>query len=425
MKKINLRDLTFLLLGISSTSSCLAIVAGGRVLSVYTICLIFAFGLLLTDNKFKCTNYDSKLYNYYGVWTLTSVLSSIFGALFFMGEEIWMDASLEFLPKIILYFIFLVLFVRSIHSCDYAKSLLHGLLLGVIINAAWATVDSIIYYSMGFSITNELFRSYIVATGTRYDMLSLIIGGVIRSGGLNGDPANIGMFAPILASYALYSRKVWLYILAILSIFSSVSIVGLASTIIISFFYFLSNKKGIVFGLAIIVMLLIGGSYVAFSDDGVTGQMLSAVSDRLEEKTETDSSDKDNVRAMYWLKFIPAAIKTPTAFIIGTGYGTASYAYINGGYVNRSTPYDPEQTYCSTYFDVGLWGFIVFVSLHLLILKRAYKKREDTNCLILFAGIEGILISFMGYHYTIYSVSMLFLIAGIVLLSLKTDKKVV
>ena len=174
----------------------------------------------------------------------------------------------------------------------------------------------------------------------------------------------------------------------------------------------LTAKDFITIGIFTSILLGLGITSLSLSDDGVYGQMIGAVSDRLEEKSESDTSDKDNARAMYWKNFIPAVINSPTALVIGTGYGTASYAYINGGFVNRKGAYDPEQTYFSNYFDLGLWGFLAFLLLHFYIMKQSYKKRQNLDFLRAFSGAEGVMIAFMGYHYTIYSVSMLIIIAG-------------
>lgn len=350
------------------------------------------------------------------IWVLFAVLSALFGIILFVHNEIWMAVPLKTIPKVALYFFFFLLLVSSTERITYTNGILKGLIYGVILNASWATADAIIYYTSGYSITNEIFRSYITAMDIRYGMLSLIMwSGEIRCGGLNGDPANIGMFAPILASYSLYAKKRWLYVLALTSILASVSIVGLVSTVIITAIFFLSSKRSIIVGFVAIIMVAVFGTVVYNNTSGVSKDMMSAVVERLESKTDNDVDNSDNARALYWFRFLPAVLNTPYAFFIGTGYDTASYAYIHGDFIDRDTLYDPEQTYFSNYFDLGLIGFLAFLSLHLNILRKSYKRKEEKNYLRLFAGMEGIMISFMGYHYTLYSVAMLFLIAGLVL----------
>ena len=417
------KRLIFFLLGLFSTCSCVALVIGNHVLSFFTITLIFAFVILIRGKKTSFDIMKSKSSRLFFMWTLIGLLSSSFGIIFFVNEDIeWISTIISGITKILLYFIFFGCLVKSQKRIVYSEAILKGLVVGIIINAAWSTADAVIFYSSKISITNELFKSFITATHTRHGMLSLILGeGVIRCAGLNGDPANIGMFAPILASYSLYSKRYWLYILVITSILSSVSIVGLVSTVIITVIYLVTNRKSVI-GMIIVtvVVLFIGGTFLSNNEDGISGQMIEAVANRLEDKGDSDNQST-NMRSIYWFKFIPAVINTPYAFLIGTGYSTASHTYIKGGFLNTLKipykPFDPEQTYFSFYFDIGLIGFLIFLYLHLYIINIAYKRKDSSVYLLLFAGFEGIMISFMGYHYTLYSVSMLFLIAGIVLIS--------
>jgi len=413
----------FFLLGTFATTSVVALVFGQRVLSLFTITLILCFGLLLANHKRSKARFN-RLESAYVKWTIISIISGLFGFLYFWGDNEWGQASLSGIPKLVLYLLFFYLLRNSNDSKNYIRYLLSGLVFGAFINVIWAITDAAIYYTSGISITNQVFRSYIVATQTRYDMLSLVIGGVIRSGGLNGDPANIGMLAPILASYGLYVRKYWCYVIAVLGIFASVSIVALAAIIIITIIYLYFNRKkatGLIAGMAFVII----GTFAVMSiNDTVSTQMFEAVSSRLEEKSGADVSDKDNARLMYWVNFVPAAIMQPTSFFIGTGYGTASYSYIKNKFVNREklSPYDPEQTYFSTFFDCGLIGAILFVMTYLKSIKKCRLQvkgnRDDEGMYAMsLAGMEGAAISFLGYHYTIYSVSMLFMIAAIIIYS--------
>lgn len=379
------------------------------------ICIV----ILLFEKK----NYEYKLplNKYYFLWTLIGVASCLFGLVYFWGDPEWQLAAVGFIPKLILYFLLYLLLKNTKHSFKYATYLINGLMLGVFVNLAWAIADALIFYSSGISITNELFYSYIVATDTRMGMLSLILGDIIRSGGLNGDPANIGLFAPIFASYGLYRKKYWMIIVAIVGAFSSISIVAFASITIVFLIYLFSDKKKFIQGLVVLTILVIAISYFYSVTDDTSLKMVEAVTERVEGKAESDASDKENARMMYWVNFVPAVINNPTALVIGTGYGTASNAYLSENLVSHEKiPYDPEQTYFSTYFNCGLSGFIFFLLLYMWVLKKSYIRCKTLNQKIwfqLFAGTEGAMIAFNGYHYTIYSVTMLYLIAGIVLLS--------
>lgn len=418
----------FFFLGIFSTCSCLALVVGGHIISLYSITLILSFIILLRGKKRSFDIMKSRLPRLFFLWTLIGLFSSSFGIICFANEDIdWVKTIISNIPKITLYLFLFCYIAKSQKRIIYSDAIIRGLMVGIIINVFWATIDAIIFYSSRISITNELFKSFITATNTRHGMLSLILGdGVIRCAGLNGDPANIGMFAPILASYSLYSKKYWLYLLVITGILSSVSIVGLASTIIITAIYITTKGKSIIGIIAVsIVVVIIGLPLLSNNENSVSGQMIDAVVNRLEDKGDSNNQST-NARTIYWLKFLPAALNTPTSILIGTGYNTASHYYIKGGFLESLKvpykPFDPEQTYLSFYFDLGLIGFIVFLFLHIKVLYASYKRKDEKAYLLLFAGMEGIMISFMGYHYTLYSVSMLFLISGIVLISSNNNK---
>lgn len=421
--RLSVKAICIASLGFFSTSSCLAIVGMGRVLSLFTVSLVLCFVILLFEQRNN--DYKQPLNKYYIFWTLISIVSCLFGLVFFGGDSEWQLAAVGYIPKLILYFLLYVLLKNKKHSFKYATYLVNGLMLGVFANLAWAIADALIFYSSGISITNELFYSYIVATDTRMDMLSLILGDIIRSGGLNGDPANIGLFAPIFASYGLYRKKYWMVIVALAGAFSAVSIVAFASITIVFLIYLFSDRRKFVHGFVVLTLIVIAISYFYSVSDDTSIRMVEAVSERVEGKAESDASDKDNARMMYWVNFIPAVINNPAALIIGTGYGTASYAYLSGDLVSHEKiPYDPEQTYFSTYFNCGLSGFIFFLLLYIWVLKKSYIRSKFLNqkvWLQLFAGTEGAMIAFNGYHYSVYSVTMLYLIAGIVLLSTNTN----
>lgn len=417
--KINYNISVFYLLGVFSTCACVALVAKGHVISFYTITLVISFIVLIRGKKKNVNisnNRSSKLFFY---WTIWGLLSSAFGIIFFINENNWIVTIVSGIVKIVLYFFFFSLLIKNINGLKYSQAILKGLICGIIINTMWASADAIIFYVSGISITNEIFKPFIIATNVRYQMLSLVVGqGFIRCAGLNGDPANIGMFAPILASYSLYSKRHWLYIFVVLSIFSSVSIVGLVSTLIITFLYFLKNIKVLLTSLLFSLFIIaVGINFLKSNNQTVEEiQMVEAVTSRLENKTDSDD-ESTKTRSIYWFKFIPAVINSPTSFLIGTGYNTSSHAYLKSGYIKGpNEPFDPEQTYFSFYFDLGLIGFLVFLCLHFHILRVSSRNKDKEDFLMLFAGMEGIMISFMGYHYTLYSVPMLFLIAGIVTL---------
>lgn len=406
----------FWLLGFSSTTPLLAFPIAGRLITLYSLMIVFAF-LYLLVKKDVCVYKKTIMTSHYYLWSYIGLASSLFGFFYFWGNDVWMEASISHVPKILLYLFLFVLLVRHKDGSLFCRSISMGLICGFIANLGWAIADAFIFYITGSSITNELFAYYIAISDIRYGIISLTIGGTIRSCGLNIDPANIGLMAPIVALYSLYSKRYLLYVMSILSILASLSHTAFVSIVIVTFYYFFFvNKKRIlsILGLTFIVVAVV--ALLSMVEIDALKQMQEAFIERTEEKSGGNELEGD--RGRYWVNFIPAALKQPTSFFIGTGYYTASYAYLSNNLVDHdSFPYDPEQTYFSMYFDIGLIGFIIYLSLLIGIFKfskRLMSGDENKQYMIINAGIVGSSVAAMGYHYTLYSVIMLIIISGIV-----------
>lgn len=416
LKLSYLEYILFVLLGASSTMSIVGWIIGGRFLSLFSIFLAASVLFLILCPKIKFT-VESKSDIHFYIWMLVSLLSCVFGYLYFSGMSRWQEASVSGISKIFLYSIILFLLCRSKRRLRYVRYIAKGLLLGIIINVVWCIVDAVIFYSLGYSITNQLFSSYIEAKEIRYGMVSLITsgGGQIRCSGLNYDPANIGIFTPILTMYSLKSQKKILLVLSFLSVFASVSILALVGIVLIFAVHLLSYKK---FTKSLITIFIsIGILFVLVSTNSKLSERMSkAVSNRIEMKEDVSGLGDTN-RNVYFAEFFPMILENPMYLIIGTGFNTASYAYKETEYLKNSSlwPYDPECTYISFFFDCGLIGFSFFV----LLLCTLYKKFNmlmhlNINYItLLYSAIVGTIIAFWGYHYTLYSVAMLIIICAI------------
>lgn len=412
----------FLLLGASSTMSVLAFSVGGHSISVFDISLICVLFYLLMAKKNNSLSCSDKTEMFFVLWLVISFLSCIMGFIFFIGKTNWQLASLSYIPKIIIYlFLFFIIKVQNLKD-EYIESIAYGVIIGIIINLVWAIIDTLIFYLFGFSITNQIFSQYIIDNDIRYGTLSLILNnGQIRTGGLNGDPANIGLFAPVIAAYSMKTNKKALFILSVISSVASVSLVAMVGIIVVVVVVGLSEKKSrmrtsmlAMFILGILILL-----FIMISDIPFVVSMRDAVIERIILKFDIAV---DSYRMKYYLFFVPSIISNPLSLIIGTGFGTASYAYINAGYINSDIPYDPEITYFSYFFDCGLIGFVLFAIFSCQILRLSYMKSSKSDYQAgIYAGVLGSLIAFCGYHYILYSPVMLISICAV--LDNKEDRR--
>ena len=410
------KKILYILFGFFSTSPVLGMkVPWGSYMTFYNLLLPIVLAELFFSRSYK---YQSNgIIVKYILWAIIGLVSCGFGYLYFWGEPAWQKNALFYVPYVVAY---LLLFLLILHKKDASKRcsyLIKGLFLGFLINIMVAIIDSGVYYATGFSLTNTLFADFISAyRANSKNAIALATAEGIRSSGFNVDPSDIGMFAIILTIYALYKRKYHLIVLSFFGCLASISIVGLAGMFmaLVAHFRLLKFTKKSLLGIAIsvIAIVIIGSNIPIFET------MKFATTARIEQK------DKENRRAQYWLNFIPAVLHSPNALLIGNGYFTASYAYKRAGNKFANFPYDPEQTYFAYYFDLGLIGFVIMMIMYCQTykkLKRRYNLAEMDEDLYPIAGLEGIAIACLGYHYTIYSVVMLMTMCAIVQVS-KSDK---
>lgn len=415
-----IKKILYLLFGFFSTSPVLGIKLGGGYITCYILFLPLIFLELLFSKHIRYETNGIALK--YVLWAIIGLVSCGFGYLYFWEQPDWQKNALYYVPYVIVYLLmFLLMRIKkdASRSCSY---LIKGLFLGFLINLVVAIIDSGVYYASGYSITNTLFADFIAAhRANSKNAIALATAEGIRSSGFNVDPSDIGMFAIILTIYALYKRRYYLIVIAFLGCLASISIVGLAGMIMAILVHIkllkLSPKAIIGIGASIIAVVIMA------SNIPIIETMRFATTARIEQKEGT-IDDKENRRAQYWFNFLPAVVHSPNALLIGNGYFTASYAYKRAGNQFANFPYDPEQTYFAYYFDIGLIGFLIMMMMYWQTykkLKRRYNLAEMDEDLYPIAGLEGIAIACLGYHYTIYSVVMLMTMCAIVQVS-KSDK---
>lgn len=401
--------------GFFSTSPVLGVnTPWGSYMTFYNLLIPIVFVELLFSKKTKIK--PNGIIIKYLLWALIGLLSCGFGYVYFWGEPAWQKNALFYVPYVIVYLLILLLMLQKKDASIRCSFLVKGLFLGFLVNIVVAIIDSGVYYTTGFSITNTLFADFIAAyRANSTNAIALATNEGIRSSGLNVDPSDIGMFAIILTIYALYKRKYYLIILALIGCLASISIVGLAGMLIALVIHIrlLNLSMHHIIGIVISVVAII---FLINSNNSIIESMKFATTARIEMKEGT-YDDEDNKRAQYWIKFIPAVVNNPIALIIGNGYYTASYAYKKVGCQFAYFPYDPEQTYFAYYFDLGLIGFIIMLMMYWQTykkIKHRYVKMGKLDDLYPIAGLEGIAIACLGYHYTVYSVVMLMTMCAVV-----------
>ena len=430
--EMTLKDITYLSLGLGSTSPLLALVVGGHIISLMTISLIMVFVDLLYGPKIH-DNYIKKtyLYDIFFKWMIISVLASIFGFVYFISfRSDYSYSAISYIPKIFLYILLLILLAQNRKREQKCKLIISGIKYGITINLIWSVIDAIMYYSTHESLTNIVFQSYISAADMHHGVASIVDGITIRSVGLNNDPATIGFFATVASAYSFVANKKWIVFLAIFASLASVSFVGLVGITIVVLFLIISTGQSRLFRKIIASLLFIATCIwiINLSNSSIIDSFKTAIELRAESKSEDDHST--SVRKLFILSFPNAVAHVPTSMIIGTGYSTAVYPYYLEGldYGGNDSPTTMENTYVDNFFSFGLIGFIYFLMFHYQMYKKARNKLRVDYCdetITLYSFSLAIPISYMFYHYTVYSVIMLISICSILCLGNIKKQKVI
>ena len=341
------------------------------------------------------------------------------------------NAAKSYLPKTTAFLVFVLLWGGQERSRQrrYTEALIRGIFWGCALNAAWAILDAAGYYLLHRSINNIVFSGYIARNDIRFGELSLIINGMIRSGGFNYDPAQLGFMAPVLMCYGIKAKKKLFIVLSLGSTLASASTTAmvccLAVFILNHQFTTTWRKKNpgrnyvpvflAVAGVFLIAVVL-NWNRIATTIGGAAGKFLTRVN------SVYIHSEKADIRFDYFRFFPLAFFHLGAAMLTGTGFGTASYGYVTDPGIAKTIgvsymAYDPENTYICYLMDTGLIGFMIIMMI--LIRLYTYYRREtkgnetSKTSIMVYAGITATVFSMLFYHYILFAPQMLILIAGL------------
>lgn len=433
---IKLGELILFCLGMFSTMPIVCLHLFGRYVSFFSIFLIFGFLYLLLGflnyGKIRSVGgfYNTFLFI---IWLFFALISSVCGWIYFSYQAAWRSAATSNVNKIIIFIIFAFLWVNQKDVKKNSSLILQGILYGCIANLIWATIDGMGYYVFGVSLNNLIFHKYAIANDIRDGGLSIIRDGLIRAPGFNYDPAHLGFIVPSMLAYAIRKNKGWLLVLVFLALICSASTTALVCSVVVLVLnanYIVLNMKSskvkknlpiiaLCLGIFLVILLIGYGSFIS--------KALNKFLNRIN-STYVDLNVND-YRLIYLTQFFKAVATAGPMIIFGTGFGTASYAYVfNDEILSRLGsinyfPYDMEMTYIAYLFDLGIVGFIIY----LVILYKTYRyssKSKNKNEVIIYSLLIGMILSGFFYHYTLMAMQVLVLLVGLSCSELVYVKKV-
>lgn len=426
------------LIGIFVTMPIVTLHYNGKHLSVFTFLYVMMMFMLIVTLKSFTINIKKKSIILY-FWLLFSMVSSIFGLLFFVTEKEWSNVVLRYIPKIYSFFIFLFLLYNSKYKKIIIEFFFNGLIMGCIFNLIWVTIEGFIFYVYYISLNNIVFADYIKLLPENRKFISITYAGGIRATGFNYDPAHLGGLIPIVFTYFYLNKNYIMFPLIITALAFSQSTTALLSTVLIIIIHFkkgvflkkkirFSFNKALIGGVILICLFLL--LVVIFNKYNIVTSLLKNI-DGFTNRVSTVyiKNDEPNIRTLYH-KYIPdAMIFNGFATIIGTGFGTASYPYINEINIKNNLnitftkPYDPESTYISYLFDLGIVGLLIYLYI-LFIIYRYYNKNYNNKYnLIILSTITSIILSSIFYHYTLTAYHVLSIIMAMLYMDIQVKKR--
>jgi len=427
-KRFSIINLLFLAIGVFSTLPVVTLNIFGRMISYFTILLVFVVLYLIYCNYIKHRNMDidiSRTGKYYLFWMFFSIISCIFGTLYFSDNYVFKDAPYQYLPKILIYIVLFILFCGYGVKDEYMSSIIKGVFIGACINCLWAIIDGLVYYSFGLSINNIVFAEYIQYNGIRYGQLSLITSNGYRAGGFNYDPAHIGLCGTILCMYGVKTKRIRYVVVACMAFAMAQSTLGIISSAIIilislvaSIRNVLQNKMEIKIKNIVFIGFVFFALMIVFYFISLDSEFLINAINRLLSKF-VDGAEQ--TRITYISKLPECVAMFPAIALIGTGYGTASYPYLESGVLSWRqrliyAPYDPENNYVSYLFDCGIVGLVCYLVMIYLIIKNTSRFENNDMVVKLQGTVVAIFITGFFYHYTLHSMAMMVFMAGIIFL---------
>lgn len=408
--------------GIFVTMPIVTIQVSGTHISIFSILyLIFMGMLVLLFIKNPKSIWLGKTSRLLFIWFFTSIFSSLFGLLYFSGSQEWFSVVLSYIPKIISFIILLILLSSTRHRNLIIEAFFKGLVLGGVLNILWAFIEGVVFYMKGYSLNNRIFRDYISTLPPNRQFITIVNSGGIRTPGFNYDPAHLGGIIPIICLYSIIKKKYFVIFFAIGALIFSQSTTALISTLILILFHskkinivnLKMNYRKLITIIAIFPMIIFILIFPARNSQ-VSQSLKSNIEGFSNRVSTVYVENKDtNIRMLYHIYLPHATMYSGLKTITGTGFGTASYAYVHDSYLSdklgltTKRPYDPESTYISYFFDTGIFGLFIYVYILIKIYRFYNFNYKYKQNLIVLSAMGGIVLSGLFYHYTLTAYQVL------------------
>ena len=333
--------------------------------------------------------------------------------------SVWHKYTTQYALKVIEY-ILLFLLIHLYNNKDLVEKYVNGFIIGCIVNCIWCVCQGVFYLTLHRFLNDLLFPNSGGEVWTQY--------GGIRAGGLNYDPANMGVLLPIVVYYGLKEKNILILLITGVSLVFSQSTTAMVGCIFVIVSALIINskknnktileKKKRKLSKLLIIILAILVLVFAFKS-GAIEKILNGIRAYVEgylnriNDNYVSASDK-GPREIYYKYFIKQFYQRNILFwFCGSGIGTSMEAYAEYkifGIVGVNVFGEIEATYLAYLFDCGIIGLAFFLIFVVRSLKAMYIKLINTGeriAIIMMGFLLSMSISNLFYHYIIAANQML------------------
>lgn len=422
------------LLGVFITMPIITLKFNGTLFSMFTIIyaiVLFILPFTLNSHKIILKHFSIKIL----LWFILTIVSSIYGLIFFINDFEWYRGILVYIPKILSFIYLLVFLFNSKYNLVIINYFFNGFMFGCVMNLIWACFEGLFFYFKGYSLSNVIFKDFIETMPENRKYISIVSEGGIRVGGFNYDPAHLGTIIPIVFIYSIVKKEYVFMLLSLLALIFSQSTTALVCVLIL---IFLNIKKirfcqniskhrflpKILFVFVVIIMLF----NVADTDVFLKSIKRNYLGFTNRISTVYINNKEIDPRTFYHIYLPDAIFYNGINTMIGTGFNTASYPFVYNQFLMkkiknlRQYPYDPESLYISYLFDVGILGLLLYIYILLKIYLYFNRNWKEGANLIILATFGGIIFSGFFYHYTLAAFHVVSIIMAVVHIDFKLIK---
>ena len=352
------------------------------------LCSVFLSNIKITILNFKkLSHLFIVIISLYFIEIIFSVIIPILDG----ADDPWLFASLKASLKFSIFLLFMWL-VFNTSERKISEALLKGFILSIVIQVLWGLNQIVCWYVFNININTIIFEQ-ILRIDPGHSWSNYVIYPILRVTGLQWDPAYLGIWSLICTFWVLIFCKHKFLKYSLLSIslfvfintFSRAALFGLFSTLFFCFLYkitkFIQRWKIALSSVKISIVSIIIGIICCCVSINLFGNFFhEIIKERININTE------GSVRHInYFEAGVYAISNSISRMFFGYGYRNGirglwqipDVEFLLLGISHFKVPSSPESDFMNAYLELGIMGFILFISIFIVGLLFLQSKKNE------------------------------------------------